>query len=424
MSKVDSLKGKIFFTILALISYRVGSFIPVPVVNIDQLSSFVEIANKGIFSMFNAFSGGSVGRVSIFALGMMPYITSSIIVQLIVATTPELKKMKKEGGDKVQEKFNQYTKYLAVLIGFAQGFSLASFLVSVGINDIEPLNFKIISAMTFVCGTFILIWLGNRISIKGIGSGTSLIIFTGIVAEMPKDVGNILNLAKNGNITVLALFFVFAVFLAITIIVVLFEKSHRLVYIQYPRQVQQFMQQNRQTMPNFMPLKINPAGVIPPIFASSIILLPSTIAGIFKDSNNVLVQFILTNFTHGTLTFIILEIALIIFFSFFYNNVVFEPDEIANQLRKSNVFIPGTRPGTATAELFKKIMNRLSLIGAVYLSLVCSVPELLSPTYGYSFMIGGTGLLIVVNVITDTVAAIQTYLLPSRYEKTMRKSYR
>lgn len=424
MLKAHSIRNKIMYTILALIIYRIVSFIPVPVINVEKLSAFSDVVNKGIFSVFNTFSGGSIARASILALGIMPYITSSIIIQLIVATTPELKKMKKEGGEKVNEKFNQWTKYLAVVIGFGQGLGLSSILSSAATPTISPLEFKIIAASTMLCGTFCLIWLGNMISMHGIGNGTSLIIFTGIVAEAPKDISRILTLAKNGAITPIELFAIFALFCATVALVVLFEKSNRLVFIQYPRQVQHAMQQQKQNSQNFLPLKINPAGVMPPIFASSIILLPSTIASIFRDSNSTIVNFIIQNFAHGTVLFIFAEIILITFFSFFYNNVVFDPEEVSNQLRKSNIFIPGTRPGQPTADLFKSIMARLSLIGALYLSIICSLPEILSPKYGYSFLIGGTGILIVVNVIQDTVTAIQTQLLPAKYEKAMRKVYK
>ena len=424
MSKERTLKDKILFTLMILIIYRIGSFIPVPVVDVNKLAAFMEMTSKGIFGVFNLFSGGSIGRCSIFALGIMPYITASIIIQLVVATTPSLKAMKKEGGEAVYEKFNQYTKYLTILIGFGQAMGISALLSASGISDASSFEFKITCAFTMLCGTFILIWFGNRITARGIGNGGSLIIFTGIVAESPKDIGNLLTMAKNGTISAIVVFIIFAIFIATLLVVVLFEKSNRLVYIQYPQQIQQYMQRNKQQMQNFLPLKVNPAGVIPPIFASAVILLPGTLAGAFKDSGNPIVQFILQNFMHGTPVYIVLEIFLITFFSFFYNNVVFDAKEVAENLRKSNIFIPGTRPGEATAQLFRNIMNRLSLIGAIYLSVVCTIPELVATKYGYSFMIGGTSLLIVVNVITDTIVAIQTALLPQKYAKNMRKSYK
>ena len=401
MSKDNSLKKKILFTIGVLLFYRFGSFVPVPVVDINKLTAFAEMTNKGIFGMFNIFSG-----------------------QLVVATTPRLKQMKKEGGEAVYEKFNQYTKYLTILIGFAQAMGISSLLSSAGVSDVDAMSFKIICASTMLCGTFILVWLGNRITASGIGNGGSLIIFTGIIAESPRDITNLLTMAKNGSVGPIFVFVVFAVFCAIMLLVVLFEKSNRLVYIQYPQQMQQYLQRTSQQMQNFLPLKVNPAGVIPPIFASAVILLPATIASIFKDSGNVVVQFIIQNFNHGTLVFIIVDIILITFFSFFYNNVVFDAKDVAENLRKSNIFIPGTRPGEATAQLFRNIMNRLSLIGAIYLSVVCTIPELMLPRYGYSFVISGTSLLIVVNVITDTIVAIQTAMLPQKYAKTMRRTYK
>ncbi len=424
MAKERSLKDKILFTIGVLIIYRIGSFIPVPVVDVNKLSAFMEMANKGIFSMFNVFSGGAIGRCSVFALGIMPYITASIIIQLIVATTPKLKEMKKEGGEAVHELFNQYTKYLTILVGFGQAMGISALLASSGIADAEALEFKITCALTMLCGTFILIWFGNRITARGIGNGGSLIIFTGIVAESPRSIGQLLTMAKNGSISSLVVFIIIAVFIATLVVVVLFEKSNRLVYIQYPQQVQQYMRMQKQQLQNFLPLKVNPAGVIPPIFASAVILLPSTLAGLFRDSTSPIAQFIIANFAHGTIFYVCTEILLIVFFSFFYNNVVFDAKEVAENLRKSNIFIPGTRPGEQTAQLFRKIMNRLSLIGAIYLSIVCTIPEIVASKYGYSFMIGGTSLLIVVNVICDTIVAIQTAMLPQKYSKNMRMNYK
>ena len=424
MKKERTLKDKIIFTILILILYRAGSFIPVPVVDVNKLSAFMEMTSKGIFGIFNVFSGGSIGRCSIFALGIMPYITASIIIQLVVATTPKLKEMKKEGGEAVYEKFNQYTKYLTIPIAFGQAMGLSALLVAAGVNDASDFNFKITCAFTMLCGTFILIWLGNRITSNGIGNGGSLIIFTGIIAESPRGFGQLLTMAKNGSINPIIVFTIFAVFIITLLVVILFEKSNRLVYIQYPQQVQQYMKMNKQPIQNFLPLKVNPAGVIPPIFASAVILLPGTLASIFKNSDSAIVQFILTNFNHGTLFYIITEILLITFFSFFYNNIVFDAKDVAENLRKSNIFIPGTRPGEQTAQLIRSIMNRLSLIGAIYLSFVCTIPEIISVKYGYSFIIGGTSLLIVVNVITDTMIAVQTAMLPQKYAKNMRRAYK
>ena len=423
-NKDNGLKKKILFTLGVLIFYRFGSFVPVPVVDVNKLAAFADMTSKGIFGVFNIFSGGAIGRCSVFALGIMPYITASIIIQLVVATTPRLKEMKKEGGEAVYEKFNQYTKYLTILIGFGQALGIASLLSMAGVSDAANMEFKITCAVTMLCGTFILVWLGNRITAKGVGNGGSLIIFTGIVAESPRDIGNLLTLAKNGSVSPIFVFVVFAIFVATLFIVVKVEKSNRLIYIQYPQQVQQYMKQNHQPMQNFLPLKVNPANVIPPIFASAVILLPGTLANIAKDSTNPIIQFILRNFMHGTPTYIIMEIFLIVFFSFFYNNVVFDAKEVSEQLRKSNIFIPGTRPGEQTAQLFRSIMNRLSLIGAIYLSVICTLPELISPQQGRSFVISGTSLLIVVNVITDTIVAIQTAMMSQKYAKTMRRTYR
>lgn len=422
-NKSGLIKSKILFTIFVLIFYRIGSFVPIPCIDLSKISLFSEMTKNGIFTIFNTFSGGSIARASIFALGIMPYITSSIIIQLFIATNPELKKMKKEGGEKFSTIVSKYTKYLTVPIAILQSLGISTILLSNNVNITNPYEFKLITSTTMLCGTFILIWLGDRISHSGIGNGTSLIIFTGIVGEAPKDLMNIINLSRSGKISIFELFMIFAIFVSIILLIVLIERSYKIINIQYPRQVQTMMQQNRQSLPSFMPLKLNLAGVIPPIFASSILLMPSTIASIFfngSNTNKILIT-ILSNFNHGTIVFIIIQAILIIFFSFFYNNVIFDPDEVSEQLKKSNVFIPGIRPGNATAAFFKQIISRLSLIGALYLVIICSAQEILSPIYGYSFLIGGTGLLIIVNVIVDTMSSIQTHLLPNRYEKSVRK---
>ena len=415
-NKIDIIVKKILFTLSILIIYRVCSFIPMPCVDLGKINSFFEVSKGGFFNVFNAFSGGAIGRVSIFSLGIMPYITASIIVQLITSTSPEFKKMKKEGGDAMQEKFNQYTKLLSIVVATVQGISLSTFLLSSNITTLDATTFTCLIVMTTITSTFILLWFANRISQNGIGNGISLIVFTGIVAEMPKDIVNIFTLAKNGTIQPLSMALIFILFVVSILCVILFEKSNRLVHIQYPRQVMQHINQTKQQVPHFIPMKINPAGVMPPIFSNALLILPTTIVSLFKNSDNQVISFIIKHFTHGTLFFIIANIALISFFCFFYNNVVFDANEVSDQLRKSNIFIPGTRPGQQTAELLKKIMNKLSIIGSIYLGFICSVPEFFAPKYGYSFFIGGTGLLIVVNVISDTIAAIQSHMLPSKYD--------
>lgn len=418
---MDRLKTKILYTILMLIAYRLGSYIPVPGIDVSKLANIVKLTEHGVLGMFNVFSGGSIARMSIFALSIMPYITSSIVMQLIISSNPNLKKLKTE-GDAGQRKIHQWTKYLAVFIAFFQGFALANGLESMGLFlDIDSLfYYKIITAITLTTGTILLMWIGERISKSGIGNGISLIIFTGIVSSAPRDIVSMLSLSRNGVISFFSLFFLLAVFVGTVLFVVWVEKSNRLIPIQYPRQSYQFIsQKDSGPKMNHLPFKINTAGVVPPIFANSLLLLPLTFTSFGASSP--LSQWIALNLNHGKLLFMVLYIVLVVFFTFFYNNLVFDTNDIANNLKKSNAFVPGVRPGASTAAFLHSILTKLSCFGAIYLVIVCVLPELLSPVYGYSFFIGGTGILIVVNVVIDTMIQIQTHLLSGRYEKAFRK---
>ena len=421
--KHQALINKILFTVGILILYRFGTHIALPLINLSKLNEFAEMSKTGVFGMLNMFSGGSISRMSIFGLGVMPYITSSIVMQLVVASVPSLKQLKSEGEDG-QRKISFYTKLLTIVIGMLQGFMFASSFIGSGVNEdiIGAGEFKLLCAVIMTISTMSLIWLGDMCTTYGVGNGTSLIIFTGIVAEAPTDLAKAFGLSQSGNITIIMLFALIAVFVATIFLVVFFERSNRLIYIQYPRQMQNFVGK-RPSIPkeNYLPLKVNTAGVIPPIFASAILILPATIVNIIGLKMSTVGNFVMTNFTHGQPVFVLCYTLLIVFFSFFYNSVIFDTDDIADNLKKSNVFIPGCRPGTATSALIKQIMGRLSLIGAAYLSVVCIIPELLSPIYGYSLLLGGTGVLIVVNVIIDTTMNIQTSILSSKYEKAFKK---
>lgn len=417
-SKIDNIKQKALITIGLLFLYRLMTFIPIPFIDVTKLLAFSEATKKGIFGMFNAFSGGSISRASIFSLGIMPYITSSIIVQLVTSTSPDFKKLKKESHDIWQKKINSYTKYLAIIIGFGQGMAFGTGLIKAGLNfDMNINEFKIFTAIFVVTGTFITLWFAEFISGFGIGNGTSLIIAMGIIAEAPKDLANVVYMSKIGAMSAIMSVGVIVLFIVNIVVVVTVEKTQRLIPIQYPRQVSQMMK----IQSPFLPLKINLAGVIPPIFASAVLLLPITIIGFFVKQDHYLVYFISNNLTHGKTLFIILYISLIFVFSLVYNNIIFDPSDISSQLRRSNVFIPGCRPGEATEALLKKITRRLSIIGGFYLGFICLFPEILSKNYGYSFLVGGTGILIIVNVITDTAMSIQSAMMSGKYGKVMQK---
>lgn len=423
--QTKELQKKLLFTAMILVLYRFGTHIPLPYIDPGKITEFTNMIKSGAFGMFNMLSGGSMARISIFALSIMPYITSSIIVQLFVATTPSLKQMKAEGGEHAQKKINFYTKIVTAIIGMLQGYMLSSGFVSMGLYlGSNTAGFQVISALIMTCSTMILLWAGEICSVKGIGNGISLIIFTGIIAESPRDLINIFKLSIDGNISQIMLLGVFAIFIATIFFTVICERSSRLIAIQYPRQSYNPMMATM-NMPkqNFLPLKLNNAGVVPPIFASALLLFPVTLLSFTTNpaSSSKIVSFLMVNLTHGKLLFMTLYAITIIFFTFFYNNVIFETDEIANNLKKGGVFIPGYRPGKPTSELLKTINNRLALIGGLYLCILCLMPEALSPIYGYSFMLGGTAILIIVNVIIDTTVSIQTALLYTKYEKTLKK---
>ena len=424
IKKVDnSLRNKIVTTILIIMAYRFVTFVPLPFIDPAKIAEFSNLVKNGVFGMFNMLSGGSISRISVLALGIMPYITSSIIIQLLSASSETLKKLKQD-GEAGQKKINNYMRYLTIAISLFQGFMMATGFVNMGLyTGYYILYFKIYSAFVMMTGTVFLLWLSDICTAKGVGNGTSIIICTGILAEAPRDLINVLSLSKSGSISPLMLLALFAIFIATIVFVIFAERSNRLITIQYPRQAYSYMgKMDDMSKHNFLPLKLNAPGVIPPIFASAILLFPATIASISEvGKTSSIGVFLATQLTHGKPLFAICYSALIVFFCFFYNNVIFEVDDISNNLKKSGVFVPGYRPGTATSELLRKILNKLALVGASYLVIVCMVPELLSPYFGYSFLLGGTGVLIVVNVIIDTIVGIQTQIMYAKYYKNMGK---
>ena len=423
-SKATELKKRIWFTIGALIVYRLGTYIPVPGVDASVMGELMTQHGSGILGMFDMFSGGALGRMTVFALAIMPYISASIIVQLMSAAVPSLEALKKE-GESGRVKLNQYTRYLTVLIALFQSYGIAVGLESMhgtlGPAVIDPgMFFRFSCVVTLVGGTMFLMWLGEQITARGVGNGTSLIIFAGIVANLPHAFATLLELGRTGALSPV---FVVGFFIAAVLVIaaiVFMERAQRRIVIQYPkRQVGQRMFGGDST---HMPLKINTSGVIPPIFASSILLIPATIAGFAQNGGPAWIATIGQQLGHGQPLYMVLYALMIVFFSFFYTSVVFNPEETAENLKKNGGFIPGIRPGSATAEYFDRILTRLTAIGAGYLVMVCLLPEFLISRYNVPFYFGGTSLLIIVSVTMDTVTQIQSHLLAHQYEGLIRKA--
>lgn len=416
------LSSRILFTLGVLVVCRVGSFIPIPGIDSVALASLAERSQGGILGMFNMLSGGSLERMSIFALAIMPYITASIVIQLMTIAYKPLEEMKKD-GEVGRRKINQLSRYLTVLFASFQAYG-----VTVGLEAtvtphgpvviIAPLIFKISTITTLVVGTMFLMWLGEQISARGIGNGTSLIIFIGIVSGLPSAIISMFELSRKGAMSPVIVMAICAGVVAMIITIIYFERAQRKVLVQYPkRQVGNKIYGGDST---HMPLKLNTSGVIPPIFASSVLLFPTTISG-FSGNDSELMGTISRYLGHGKPLFILSYVALIVFFSFFYTAVVFNSEDTANNLRKNGAYVPGRRPGKNTAEYFDYLLTRLTVVGSMYLSFVCIVPELLMNKYSMAFALGGTSFLIVVNVVLDTFTQIQTHLFSSRYEGLVKK---
>ena len=424
LSKATELKKRIWFTLGALLVYRLGTYIPVPGVDASVMGELLSQHGGGILGMFDMFSGGALGRMTVFALNIMPYISASIIVQLMSAAVPSLEALKKE-GESGRKKMNQYTRYLTVLIALVQSYGIAIGLESMrgqfGSAVIDPgWFFRVSCVITLVGGTMFLMWIGEQITSRGVGNGTSLIIFAGIVANLPHALANLLELGRTGALSPIFIIAFMVLAVAVVAFVVFMERAQRRVVIQYPkRQVGQRMFGGDST---HMPLKVNTAGVIPPIFASSILLIPATVAGFSTQNPNSWLAWIGQQLAHGQPAYLVAYAAMIIFFSYFYTAVVFNPEETADNLKKYGGFVPGIRPGTATAEYFDRVLTRLTTVGALYLCVVCLLPEILISRYGVPFYFGGTSLLIIVSVTMDTVTQIQSHLLAHQYEGLIRKA--
>lgn len=425
--KATELHKRIWFTLIALVVFRLGTYVPIPGINPEAFASAFAGQSKGILGMFNMFSGGAVERMAIFSLNVMPYISASIIVQLMGSVYPPWEKLKKEGGEAGRKTLNQYTRYLAVILAVVQSFSIAVGLQSqpnLVYSELPGWFFVLSTVVSLTGGTLFLMWLGEQITSRGVGNGVSLIIFAGIVAALPRGLGQLFVQAQNtGNYFPLLVIFVLAI--AVVFAIVFMERSQRRLLVHYPKR----QQGNRMVGgdSSFLPLKINTAGVIPPIFASSLLLLPTTAMGFLNPANlpswGQWLPSVVGAMQHGQPLFMLCYAGLIIFFSFFYTSVVFNPDETAENLRKYGGFLPGIRPGKRTAEYLDYVLTRLTVIGAAYITAVCLFPELLMGALGNkNFALGGTSILIVVTVTMDTVAQIQSHLLAHQYEGLIKKS--
>jgi preprotein translocase subunit SecY len=419
-AKATELKKRIWFTLGALLIYRLGTYVPLPGINPDALAQFIDQNASGILGMFNMFAGGAVGRMAIFALNVMPYISAAIIMQLLTAVSPHLEQLKKE-GEQGRKQINQYTRYGTVVLAALQGYGIAVGLEGAGniVND-PGVFFRATTVITLVGGTMFLMWLGEQITARGVGNGISLIIFAGIVAELPSALAGTLELGRQGALSTFVIVGLFAMAIAVIAFIVFMERAQRRLLIQYPkRQVGNRMFQGESS---HLPLKLNTAGVIPPIFASSLLLLPITVANFSAGQGPDWLNEITALLGRGQPLYLLLYIGGIVFFAFFYTALVFNPQETADNLKKYGGFIPGIRPGERTAEYIDYVLTRITAVGAGYLALVCLLPELLISELAVPFYFGGTSLLIVVSVTMDTVAQVQSHLLAHQYEGLIKKS--
>ena len=420
LGKAEELKKRIWFTLAALLVYRFGTFIPLPGIEPAAWEQVFKGQAGGILGMFNMFAGGGISRMAIFALNIMPYISASIIIQLMTTVSTRLEALKKE-GESGRKMINQYTRYLTVVLATFQAYGISIGLEGAGNVVADPgMFFRLSTVITLTGGTMFLMWLGEQITARGVGNGISLIIFAGIVAELPSALVNMFELSRQGALSAGLILVVLAMAVAVIALIVFVERAQRRLLIQYPkRQVGNRMFEGQSS---HLPLKLNTSGVIPPIFASSLLLLPTTIANFNAGQGGEWMTWITTQLGHGRPLFLALYIGLIVFFAFFYTAIVFNPTETADNLKKHGGFIPGIRPGERTAEYIDYVLTRITVVGAAYLAIVCLIPELLISYAAVPFYFGGTSLLIVVSVTMDTVAQVQGYLLAHQYEGLIKKS--
>jgi preprotein translocase subunit SecY len=419
--KFGDLRRRLVFLLLALVVYRIGAHIPVPGINPDQLAQLFQGQQGGILSLFNMFSGGALSRFTVFALGIMPYISASIIMQLMTYVLPTFEQLKKE-GESGRRKITQYTRYGALGLALFQSFSIAVALESSAGLVIAPgFGFRITAMISLTAGSIFLMWLGEQITERGLGNGISILIFSGIAAGLPNAIGGLLELVRTGAMNVLVAMFIVAVVVLVTYFVVFVERGQRKILVNYARR--QVGNKVYGGQSSHLPLKLNMAGVIPPIFASSIILLPATVVGWFSAGESMRwIKDIASALTPGQPIYVLLYAAAIVFFCFFYTALVFNSKETADNLKKSGAFIPGIRPGDQTARYIDKILVRLTLAGAVYITFVCLLPEFLILKYNVPFYFGGTSLLIIVVVTMDFMAQVQNYMMSQQYESLLKKA--
>jgi preprotein translocase subunit SecY len=419
-AKAEDLKKRIWFTLAALIVYRLGTYIPMPGVDPVELARLVEQQSSGILGWINGLAGGALGRMAIFALSIMPYISAAIIMQLMTTVSPHLAQLKKE-GEQGRRKMNQYTRYGTVVLAAMQAYGIAVGLEGQGNVVLDPgWFFRISAVITLTGGTVFLMWLGEQITARGVGNGISLIIFSGIVAELPSALAGTLELGRTGQLSVFLILGVIVMAIAVIAFIVFMERAQRRLLIQYPKR----QQGNRMTQgdTSHLPLKLNTAGVIPPIFASSLLLLPITVANFYAGQGPDWLSYIVALLGRGQPLFLSFYVGMIIFFAFFYTAIMFNPKDTADNLKKYGGFVPGIRPGERTAEYIDYVLTRVTTIGALYLALVCLLPEILISQVQVPFYFGGTSLLIVVSVTMDTVAQVQGHLLAQQYEGLIKKS--
>ena len=422
LAKADELKKRLWFTVGALIIYRLGTYLPLPGIDPGALADIFSQQSSGILGMFDMFSGGALSRMTIFALNIMPYITASIIMQLMTAIVPSLEALKKD-GEAGRKMINQYTRYLTVLLATVQGYGIAVGLESAsGVVDDPGLFFRVTTVVTLVGGTLFLMWLGEQITSRGVGNGISLIIFAGIVANLPTALAGTLELGRTGALSALLIVLLFVMAAAVIAFIVFIERSVRKILVQYPKR-----QHGNKVFggdQSFLPLKINVPGVIPPIFASSLLLMPVSIINLTGGQAGGADWLVALNamLGRGQPLYLLIYVSMIVFFAFFYTAIVFNPEETAENLRKYGGYVPGIRPGKSTADYLDFVLTRLTVLGASYLSAVCILPELLISKYSVPFYFGGTSLLIVVTVSLDTVGQIQSHLLAHQYEGLVKKS--
>jgi len=419
--KFGDLRRRIVFLLLALVVYRIGTHIPVPGIDPDQLSQLFNSQSGGILNLFNMFSGGALSRFSVFALGIMPYISASIIMQLMTYVVPTLEALKKE-GESGRRKITQYTRYGTLFLAIFQSVAIAVGLEgSPGLVINPGFGFRMTAVVSLVAGTMFLMWLGEQITERGLGNGISILIFAGIVAGLPSAIGGLFELVNTGAMSIIACLIIIALVIGVTYAVVFVERGQRKILVNYAkRQVGNKVYGGQSS---HLPLKLNMAGVIPPIFASSIILLPATIVGWFAAGEGVRwLRDLSAALSPGQPIYVLLYAGMIVFFCFFYTALVFNSRETADNLKKSGAFIPGIRPGEQTAKHIDKILSRLTLVGAVYITLVCLLPEFLVLRYNVPFYFGGTSLLIIVVVTMDFWAQVQSYMMSQQYESLLKKA--